>query len=77
MTYIILYKEDRFEHDPYDKEGGGYRVSVDKAVELKDEAAVIAWIEKNDSGYNPVKGYRVLKCEELNVKKTVSFDLSK
>ena len=75
--YGILYKESKWEHDPYDKQGNGYSITVDKFVELKDEAAVIAWIEKNDGSHNAVKSYRVLKCEELNVKKTVSFDLAK
>ncbi|AMQ66085.1 hypothetical protein AAY80_138 [Stenotrophomonas phage vB_SmaS-DLP_6] len=75
--YGILYQENKWEHDPYDEHGNGYKITVDKFVQLKDEAAVIAWIEKNDGSSSPIKAYRVLKCEELIVKKTVSFDLAK
>lgn len=72
----VLYKEDRYEHDPYDKNGGGYSVKVDKFVELKDEAAVLEWVRKNDESYKPIKGYKLFKCQELTVTKTVNFDLS-
>jgi hypothetical protein len=71
--YIILYKSTRYEHDPYDRASDGYQVKVDTVIELKDEDAVKEWIERNDQSHSPVKGYRVLKCEELTVKKTVSF----
>lgn len=72
----VLYKEDRYEHDPYDKDGNGYSVKVDKFVDLPDEAAVLEWVRKNDESYKPIKGYRIFKLTEVKVKKTISFDLS-
>lgn len=72
----VLYKEDRYEHDPYDKIGNGYSVKVDKFVDLPDEAAVLEWVRKNDESYKPIKDYRIFKLTEVKVKKTVSFDLS-
>lgn len=72
----VLYKEDHYEHDPYDKNGGGYNVKVDKFVELVDEAAVLEWVRRNDEGYKPIKSYRIFKLTEVKVTKTISFDLS-
>jgi hypothetical protein len=43
---------------------------------LADEATILEWSRKNDESYETIKGFRLLRCQELTVTKTVSFNLS-
>lgn len=73
MKYAVIYKESYYVA-PYDKHDTGGTSYYDTLQEFDDKAALLKWVELEESRFAK-RTYRVIEFNELKVTKTVHIDL--